>query len=125
MTSRIACWRRVRPETGSGSSVTLGRPGPRRTSVAVLTDVLAGAALRAVAAVPVVGLLWRVALVGAALFWGTSPPGVVRFMCLDRSRRSVRLQTSVRTTRRVALVIVRPPWYTFDQAFYRMTVRSG
>ena len=28
MTSRIACCRRVSPVTGSGSSVTLGRPGP-------------------------------------------------------------------------------------------------
>ncbi len=44
MTSRIACCRRVRPVFGSGSSVTLGRPGPRRAGSGVLAPAGRGAA---------------------------------------------------------------------------------
>ncbi len=148
MTSRMACWRRVRPVTGSGSSVTFGRPGRgARPARPALGACSAGARrprrrrrrwpdrsscgcsrlCRCCPALPC-SARWACAGVLRRLFGSGGHVLRARVSIALRVRRSPTgpaTQTFVRTTRRSPVVFVRPRWYTFDQTFDRIRVRRS
>ncbi len=116
MTSRIACWRRVSPVTGSGSSVTFGRPGPRRSAAASAVARVGPAVICGPAAVlrprgpPIVCQTRLFARCPASEFAG-------RPISDNVARSGASTQTFVRTTRR-------RPWFLSDPAGRHSNRRS-